>query len=380
VDFVLKKAFEFKYKTLQFVIARKLIRNLNSGSIGIILFFTSFVSLNAQEYLLTPQPSTAEEDSLVKIGKALHDKGKYEEAIEIFESILDDNPSNMKAVYEISNSCLADKDYDSAIEYSYKGVRFISEYRPIFYLNLGIGLNSTDEFEKAIEVLRKGMEFEPTYYLFSYNLGLSYYGLKNVDSARVCFHTSLKLNPLHAGSNLALANLYDFMNKNVPAVLAFARFLLLEPHSERSPDAFEIMQELISESVKVSSKANITVMPDSDAVDGDLRSLEVSLGLVHATRYSNTAEEKSEVQWLVYEFEKFFALMNNLNENNDYPGFVWNYYVPYYSELFRKGFTETFVHLILLCTNISEVKTWIADNAESVNGFIEWNKNYKWEK
>ncbi|MFH1197968.1 MAG: tetratricopeptide repeat protein [bacterium] len=348
------------------------------GIIFVILFL--YGATQAQDSLLTPSASTAKQDSLIKIGIALHDKGKFNEAIQAYESVLDENPSNTEALYEISYSCFANRDYDAAADYARDGLKYDSKYRPLFYLNLGNALDNLEEPQEAIEAYNKGMEIEPSYYLFPYNLGLTYYGIKNVDSARICFQSALKLNPQHPGSHLALANLYDFMNKNVPAVLAFSRFLILEPYSKRSPEAFDVMQQILSESVKLSASVTITVSPDSDAIDGDLRSLEVSLGLVHAARYSKTEEEKSEVQWLVYEFDKFFALMNNLSEKKAYPGFIWNYYVPYFTEMYRNRFTETFVHLILLCTDNDEVKTWIGSNAEMVTAFIEWNKGYKWNK
>ena len=55
---------------------------------------------------------------LIQEGVALHDEGKYEQAIEKYQEALKLNPSCVQATYEISLSYLAMQDFENASIFS----------------------------------------------------------------------------------------------------------------------------------------------------------------------------------------------------------------------------------------------------------------------
>src|SRR5512143_646712 len=70
--------------------------------------------------------------------------------------------------------------------------------------------------------------------LLHYNLGLAYYRNSDLQAAREHLQSAMKANPTHATSHLVLGHVYRAMNKRIPAIFAFSRFLVLEPNSGRS--------------------------------------------------------------------------------------------------------------------------------------------------
>ena len=353
---------------------------------SIFYSFTMIILFSLQSYaqvsLLEPRASTAIQDSLIKIGTRLHDDGKYDDAINTYKDILRENPSHVVALYELSYSLFAKKDYDEAIQYSKEGAKYKSKYLSLLYLNIGNALDNQGRTTEAIAAYRQGMQLDPKYHLFPYNVGLAFYRKNSLDSARFQFQKALGLNPSHSSSNLALSTTYRDMGKNIPRLFALSRFLILEPTSQRSKDALNQLQDVLNKFVSVdksnSENINVSVTPDSDIVDGDLTVLEMSLAITQATRYTDDGKGKTDLQWTVHAFQSFFQIVLELTEKGTFNGFCWKYYAPYYVEMQRRGLTEAFVYLISRCSDTEEVNNWLESNVEKAKEFIAWNRSYRW--
>jgi len=353
-----------------------------SKIIYFIILGLFYLQLQAQTPLLKPQSSNSEQDSLINIGTSLHDQGKYDEAISTYQDVLKRNPSNTVALYELSYTLFAKKDYNGAIQYSTEGAKYQSKHLSLFYLNIGSALDDLGKSDEAISTYHQGIQIDPMFHLFPYNLGLVFYRKNLLDSARFYYQKALELNPAHSSSNLALSMTYRDMGKKIPRLLALSRFLILEPTSQRSNDALNQLQSVLNKFVSVdksnSQNINISVTPDSDAVDGYMTVLDLSLAMTQATRHTDKGKGKTDLQWTVYTFQSFFQIMLELTEKESFDGFCWKYYAPYFIEMQRRGFTEAFVYLISRCSETEEVNNWFKSNTDKAKEFIAWNKSYHW--
>jgi len=61
-------------------------------------------------------------------------------------------------------------------------------------------------------------------------------------------------------------------------------------------------------------------------------------------------------------------------------GFAWNYYRPYFSELSKQKHVEAFAYYIQQGSNALEIASWLSQNTEKVDAFLNWSKNYVWYK
>lgn len=91
--------------------------------IVVLLIMFSYSSLSA---------SSQRFEELISTGIALHDKGKYKEAIEIYKSAFHEDGSKAWANYEIAYSYMQLKDYSEAEKYLRECIRYDKNYYKAF--------------------------------------------------------------------------------------------------------------------------------------------------------------------------------------------------------------------------------------------------------
>jgi tetratricopeptide (TPR) repeat protein len=335
---------------------------------------------------LVPVPSTEGQKALIKEGVALHDKGEYDAAIKKYEEVLTENPSNVEAMYELSYTFEAKKDYQKSLDTARKGTQYKSDLLGQFYVVIGNDLDDMGQHEKAISTYREGIAVSPGDFLLYYNLALAYDRQQKWDEARKALKTSAMLNPRHASSQLLLAVEFSRSKFRVPSLLAAARFLVLEPTSSRADKALEIIQQAMSAGVSAGDQpghVNIIVDPNPRKEEGDFSSVELFLQLSHAAGpldENGKKSNKSESETMVHQWKVFLDVLGETLDKKKHPEFVFNYYVPYFLEMNKRGLVEPFVYYIHQKTDTAGVSEWLAANQPKVNEFLTWSKQYGWPK
>ena len=166
-----------------------------------------------------------------KIIQMYDEAGQYDKAIEAARKIIEMNPKNELALFNLGIMCLKLQRTDDAVQafrdalalkpdyasaqynigYSYslakrwkESVEGFQKYTelapddPLGYLNVGVGLMMLKSFEQALEPLRKCIELKPDNAVAHYNLAIVYLNLKDNFSAREVYKTLLDLNPEYA--------------------------------------------------------------------------------------------------------------------------------------------------------------------------------------
>ena len=333
-----------------------------------------------------PVPSTEGQKALIKEGVALHDKGEYDAAIKKYAEVLAENPSDVAALYELSYTLAAKKEYQKSIETARKGTQYKSELLDQFYLVIANDLDDMGQRDKAISAYREGLAISAGNFLLHYNLALVYDKQQKWDEARKELKTAAMLNPMHASSQLLLAVEFSRSKFRVPSLLAAARFLVLEPNSSRSDQALAIMQQALSAGVGPGDKpGNISIMidPNSNKEEGDFASAELVLQISRVAGSLGKKDnqgKKSEGEVQVHQWNVFLSVFAENPDKKKHPEFVFNYYVPYFLEMNKRGFVEPFVYHILQKSGTAGVTEWLAANQIKLDQFLEWSKQYNWPK
>jgi hypothetical protein len=336
-----------------------------------------------------PVPSTEGQKALIKEGVASHDKGEYDTAIKKYEKVLAEDPSNVAALYELSYTLAAKKDYQKSIDTARKGTQYKSELLDQFYLVIANDLDDMGQRDKAISAYREGLAVSPGNFLLHYNLALVYVKQQKWDEARKSLKTAAMLNPRHASSQLLLAVEFSRSKFRVPSLLAAARFLVLEPDSNRADQALAILQQALSAGVGAGDKpGNISIIidPNSSKEEGDFASVEMVLQLSRAVssldKEDNKSKKskKSEGEVQVDQWKLFLATLAETQGKKKHSEFVFDYYVPYFVEMNKRGFVEPFAYYILQKSGTAGVTEWLAANQPRVNEFLEWSKQFGWPK
>lgn len=304
------------------------------------------------------QPSS---DKLIRQGVALHDKGRYKDAIACYEEALKVNPKSMSAVYEMSLSYLHLKDYDKAIRQSTKVIA--ANFRPLLmdaYIVKSSALAKQNKINDAITLLNEALEKCGDEYLLHFNLGLSYFNNKNNRMAVQHLRKAIEIDATHASAFLLYAYALNDLEQWVQSFYSFHFFLLLEPNTERSRDAFSEMYDIINAKLDDgSSKLGLEESIDRKKLYDQ----------IHAKKTGAT-DNVSQYNFFVEASKLIFFNVGQM-QNDSQSGLLWFFFVPTYEEILGSGHFETYCRYVSVAY-FPESLSWWESNKTQVDNFIEW--------
>ena len=345
---------------------------------SILLLIISFSG-----YLVSGQQKEAA-DRLVNKGVELQDQGAVDSAIALYQKALDFDKDNLTALAEMGYSLQSIGKNDEAIDYCKKALKKHNgdpELKSV-YVTYGNAMDGLKKTEKSIEIYNEGIKQFHDYFKLYFNKGISLNELHKTDEAILCFQKSVMLNPNHASSHNALGYLL-FHNNKIPSLLAFCRFLALEPDSKRSILDLGNIKKIMTEKVTKTSENSITINLSPDLLDvkkkqqiNDFSLSELVLAMSSALDNDSLYKNKPEVENFIRKLEDIFGSLKETKKGNY--GFYWDYYVPYFIEMKDKDLVKTFGYLASSTSEDANVKEWFKSHQNEVDRFFKWSKAFSW--
>lgn len=326
---------------------------------------------------------------LIQEGVALHDQGKYEQAIGKYQEALKLNPFCVQATYEISLTYLAMKDFENAATFSTAVISAQDEQlSPGAYAVKSEALEEMGHPEEALALLQEGLEKLGDEYLLHFNMALNYYKTDNIDKTLEHVKKAIDLDKSHSGAFLLYA--YALKDKGlwVQSILSIQMFLLLEPDSKRSKNAFEEMLQTmrIKKTDKPAERSftqqqMLHTSEDMSRNPAEIPPLTVEDGLNRNLIYqaiTTTLDSLQATAATEDEFTQFSAVnrsimhvlqKESLNGNNR--GIFWTFYVPFFSHIELSSFYDTFCRYISV-SYYPESLEWWHQNTKTAENFVTW--------
>lgn len=353
--------------------------NLAKTILSFILIYLFTIILNGcssgRVMKKVTQTVTQKEKDLIAEGLKYHDADMYDRAIEKYKEVLNINPLNLEALYEISLTYSKMDSCETSLKYSQIGLDYDSELFPLFAIGTGNCLDDLGKTKDAIKIYKEAIEIKPDVNLLHFNLGLSYMRLNNLEDAEQCMEESIELDPEHASSHYYLSEIYKQKNFLIPAMYSICRFLILEPNSFRSFSSIEILNNILNSGLVYEGKVNKIYISDNIYTP-----LEMTIKLHKLHQKLKDEKEKNEIQRNFEILESVFIFSKDFIKRFDRKkidkNFTLKYYIPYFIELYDKKFTETFTYLIFSKSNYDGVEKWISKNQDKIKEFYEWSFNY----
>lgn len=303
----------------------------------------------------------AESDQRIEKGTALHDAGKYDEAIAIYKSVLADDPSNALAIYELAFTYQAKQDFANCRALLEPRIDQPSRFQVSLYNVLGNCLDGANESDKAIATYRAGLKLAPDDGQLLFNLGLALFtrGLNN--EAREVVKHEVRLRPAHGSGHLLLAKIFAMQDFRGPAVAEFLRFLALEPDGVRSKPAAEALLVLLNHGVveKGSKHIDITIDSDSPTGEGDYSVFETTMQIVAGQRINKENAEKSEFERTRLQVASTITVLLELPASNDHTG---NVNLPFFAKLAEEKLVDALAGLVLSSLHLEGFDEWLKAN------------------
>lgn len=362
----------------------------------IVLFITlGFLKLSAQQ-----AEETLRVQELIKKGVEHHDAREYKNAIEAYNEALKIDSKSMSATYEMALSYLAMRDYKNASVYSTKVIN--SKDKDLLIGAYGVkseSLAETGKVNEAITLLEKALRELGNNYYLHFNLALNYYKKGDLDMTITHVDNALNLNKSQSGAYLLAAYALNDKEIWVQSILSFQIFLLMEPDSHRSKNAFEemlqvmhvkktteepversfIQKQLERHSNKDASTKTIKETPPLDVYQDVNRKLvynaiENTLDSLNTNIEQDSIDNDSTRTLLYNSFKEVTRnIFTVLSEENDgtKKGSIWNFQVPVITKILNSPYFDTYCRYISVAY-FPESLEWWENNQESAAKFVRW--------
>lgn len=330
-------------------------------------FFTLFLLLSS--VLLNAQTNV---DSLIQVGIKQHDRGEYKQAIETYQAALEINPTSVLANYELALTHERLKEYKRAIKYIDKVLDVDGEHLLEAYVLKGSCLDYLGKSKQSIKLFKKGIRKFGEHYLLYYNLGVSYYKVRDLSKAEDALLEAIRVKPDHPGSHFILSSLMADQNQRVKSLLGLYFFLFVEANSERSKLAYELLQHLLNGSVTQDKEqpTQIEIALSPKQLDEEFGIVNMRLSMSAATKYLDENKDKSELEMFITQTTSFFNMLKE-KKGKKHKGVWWDVYVPLFSNLAQSEHMETYCYYISQASS-EEAKEWVAKNNEQLNQLGIW--------
>lgn len=270
--------------------------------------------------------------ALVKEGLKLNDEKKYAEAIEKYQQALKIDTGNLFADYQLAYSLfLSDKSKD--------GIPYLEKVA-----------KSDGKLNAAAYDL----------------LGLIYFKNKQYADAETAAIAAIKLDPRHAGTQRMYALVSFHQNKRAQALLGFCSFILLEPNTTRSAEAYGNIQHILQ-------GGNLKPEPgemQSHAIEASVNALNQAITQAAADfskrRYASAGD------LLTAELKVIFTSIGELAEKQTGNDFFRNYLAAYFYKMAQSPNMAAFARRV--SSNTAESAKWIKDNPQLMTDLDNWVK------
>jgi tetratricopeptide (TPR) repeat protein len=339
---------------------------------------------------ITFSQNKEEAEKLVSEGVAYHDKGDFEGAIVRYDKALQLDKDNLPALTEKAYSLMELKKYDEAITLSKQAIAAHPKDPRLktVYVNYGTAYDLMKKTDKSIEIYEEGIKEFPNYYLLHFNKAISLISVKRYKEGQLSFQQAVVANPEHAGSHSGIGRMSQANNKAIPALLAFARFLVVEPQGARAKENLHNLKIIMGANVKrtgensVSINLNVDDLPDEKksgkVSDDDFRTVELILSFSSALDFDEKNKKKSEVELFASKMETVCSSLKEGKKSGR--GFFWDYYAPYFIEMKDKKLLETFSYIAYASSEKEDVLKWFKDHKKETDEFFKWSESFDWLK
>jgi len=264
-----------------------------------------------------------------KEGVQLSDAGKYEEAIEKFRQALKLDTGNLHAGYQLASS--------------------------LFKLNRG---------EEGISYLQRINGVDTSLRVPANELlGLIYFQAKQYDKAEKSAMDVLRDDPTQAASQRMYALVTLHQNKRAASILGFCSFILLEPKTQRSAEAYRNIQHILQGGA-LRPEPGVTIKP-LDANDEAL-----NLAITNAVADAEREKHSTPIDLLAVQLKNIFTSVGQLAAKQTGNDFFRKYFAAYFYKLAQSPNMEAFARFI--SRNTLESSTWIAAHANEMDYLDAW--------
>ena len=210
-----------------------LARLKNSG----IYYYTgaSYLALNnipkaLELYKAAVSFDNSDYDITYNCANLLYEQGQYKEAANILLSNTYAK-TNHKTFYLLGEICVAQEDFNKAVEYYSKAIK-LNPKNPLYYYSLATSYSVNGFLKEAEENYHNAVKLSPNNLFYSYTLAFIYYQTKQISKAKEKIKNILSINPDNINALTLKARIATDENDVVSAEQIINKVLKADPNND----------------------------------------------------------------------------------------------------------------------------------------------------
>lgn len=157
-----------------------------------------------------------------------HQAGRYNEAQQLYETILNSNPRDVNALHLLGVLHNAKEQYETGILYIFRALELAPGLVEAYY-NLGNALSKINRQSQAITAYDNATSLNPEHKNAWLNKGDAYRVLQKMVQAEECYRRALQLDPDNYHLHVRLGAVLRYLDRPAEAHAAYLRALEINP-------------------------------------------------------------------------------------------------------------------------------------------------------
>lgn len=333
--------------------------------LSIALLSVSTLQLHAQRELLNPLVDSKE---VIAKGVALHDAGKYKEAIAEYLKVPASDTGYADVLHEIILSYYNDSNFVEAERYGNIAMSLYPHKKTKWYGLLADVYDDTKRSELALKAYDSVIAQNPYSYLTYFNKGISLFRLLRYDEATVNFQHCIMLNPYYSSAHYFLGQLAMLKGNMVQAMLSFATNMVVTPGNRYQKNTVGFLATI----AEVNTTATGYLQKYKPGKEDNFE--EVQEILVAKIALDKKYKLKADLEDQIV--RQLQVVMEKLEYNANDKGFWMQYYVPLFKSLWDSRQFEPMIFYMFSELEIKNVNAWVKKEKKTIEAFTTAATNY----
>lgn len=307
-----------------------------------------------------PYPKDREQ---IDEGIKLHDEEKYAEALTKFKSVNKNDSFYVDALYEMANTYQEDKQFEQCRQTALQGLQMKTDIRRLFLITYANALEELDQFDSAIATYNQGLKEFPYYNRFLYEKGVTYVKKKRWSEALDALTQSAKSNVMHPATHLRIGLLAADAKQPALALMALQTYVILNTDAPNILYVVDKMEKIAGNEYTAEDEVPASVFANND-LD------EINEIILSKAALSNKYKSKVDLNyWIIKQVQ---VMLEKLPANYHSDNWLYNFYINFYSELWRKGHFEGAMLYSLQGIDSKDVQKQVKANQAKILAFEKW--------
>ena len=318
-------------------------------------------------------------EQMIRDAVSFHDQQQYAKSVELLKRVLELEPRNDRAAYELAYTHQAAGDLESCVDVAGQALTRIrheagqSAIVPQLYVLLASCHSSAGDTERAIGVFRTALEDYPDDYGLNFNIAITLTNDGQHAEAIEYLKRAMDADPVHPSPYYIAGINYGQREQGAMAVLAFLVFLQREFNTDRCTAAAQAVFDIAFSRIETdpsSGKTTLYVDPQTDSDSQGTLTLTLGLSMAALAAAPDGRVEEPVEKSLAGLLQSFVKLAAEFQPEPDTDTLLASHLLPAVRRLEKEDVTEAFAYYVVRTAGVASADDWMDKHGSDVDALV----------